>query len=113
MEIDYSEVPQAPATTQSRWIPPRHVYFGPKDAETGQMLPEPHYEHQDFPCFLYKQENGKTKARIVKNADEKTALSADGWAATPAAFGVVTTPSFEQRIASEQKRSPGRPKKED
>lgn len=120
-DIDYSEIVQPAKTTEDDgWEPPVHKYFGKKLAN-GKMEKEPVYVHQEYPKLLYSQKNGKIVARVVKSAGEKTALGA-GWEETPAAFGYIGAPSFEQHlqmketepeeIVEEVKRGPGRPKKE-
>ena len=100
-QIDYSGVP----TTQtgvvtSAWKPPRHVFFGKKDPNTGQMEDEPVYVHQDFPAFRYKkQPDGRIVAAMVNNVDEDAALDS-AWVDSPGKLGLVTHPSFEQRVAA-------------
>ena len=120
-EIDYSEIPQPPATTlPSGWKAPRHVYFGKKDPQTGQMEDEPTYVHQEYPRMLYAKREGRVVARVVNSAGERNALG-DGWETTPAKFGILTAPSFDELLAmrdAEQaqpedapRRGPGRPPK--
>ena len=51
--IDFGDIQQVPTPGQ-KWKSPRHVYFGPKDHESGMMQDEPVYEHQEFPRMLYQ-----------------------------------------------------------
>lgn len=126
-KIDYSGVVQPSGFPATGWKPPRHVYFGPKDPNTGQMAEEPEYTHQEYPKTLYKLDGDVIRALIVANAGEQSHLGA-GWEQTPAAFGVLTAPSHDQlmamqkiehdeRIAAEAaepvKRGSGRPRKDE
>lgn len=96
-EIDYSEVVPAPAVMeQTEWEPPIHKFFG-KKLENGKTEKEPLYSYKQFPCLMYASKNGKITARIVKTKEELDSLG-DGWSDTPASFGVVTAPSFEQAL---------------
>ena len=116
IEIDYSGIEQHSGVQPTNWKSPRHVYFGPKDPNTGQMQDEPVYTHQEFPRMLYrKKPDGVIAAGIVKNAEEMATMIEQGWETTPAAFGLVTAPSFDQvQAAKEQPEAPrrGRPPKE-
>lgn len=93
----------------------KHVYFGPRDPITGDMMEEPRYEHQNYPRAMY-HESGEVE--IVNSAEEQAALGST-WADSPAAFGVETHPSAAslkaERMAkikaSDEKRGPGRPPK--
>jgi len=118
-EIDYSAVPPQPATTApQQWRPPRHVYFGPKDLQTGQMQDEPAYVHVEWPRMMYRKDNGKVIARIVNSPVEFNALEQSGWEKTLEAVGIINAPSQEQILAAagasidvaDVKRGPGRPK---
>lgn len=111
MEIDYSAITPAPASKATGWKPPRHVYFGPKDPDTGELASEPVYTFQEFPKMLYKQADGKLSASIANNQAEFDAMTADGCKESPAEFGIVTAPSYEQSIAVPPRR--GRPPKAD
>lgn len=99
-EIDFTDVVQTPVVQQP-WKPPRHVYFGPKDPATGQQIDEPVYvrdktnPEQDFPRFLYALVGGKIKGQKVSSQAEQDALGPD-WRDTPAVYGAVTAPTFEQ-----------------
>lgn len=113
LEIDYSHVPNPLGVEASRWKAPRHVYFGRK-LEDGTMEDEPTYVHKDFPSLRYALQGNKIVARQVENAAELAELG-DEWKDTPAAFGYVSAPSFEDAAAKksglEVKRGPGRPPK--
>lgn len=99
-EIDFANIQQAPVAQQA-WTPPRHVFFGPKDPTTGQMIPEPVYvrdptdQTQNYPCIRYKLEEGKIKAAKALTQEEELALG-PGWEDSPAAFGAITAPTFAQ-----------------
>ena len=95
MEIDTSQIKQEPSTVVQSWRAPRHVYFGKKSPD-GQMEDEPVYVHQSYPCMLYKPLDDKLSAILVHNDAEKAARIAEGYADSPAKFGVITAPSFEQ-----------------
>lgn len=101
-EIDYSEVMQPQiVSSNEEWEPPVHKYFGKKLAN-GKMEKEPIYYHQDYPRFMYHQTDGKIKARVVNSDAELMKLGA-GWAKTPAEFGHIGAPSFEQSIEMKNK----------
>lgn len=102
MKIDYSGIaPQQVTTDPQQWEPPRHVFFGRKDPNTGRMAPEPasnmgHGPRNQFPSLLYRKEGESLKATLVNSeAELKAALDA-GYVDSPAKFGVVSAPSFEQ-----------------
>lgn len=96
IEIDTSNIQQAPATQSSSWRAPRHVYFGKKGAD-GIMEDEPVYVHRPFPAMLYKvNTEKKLMACIVQNDAELKSRAADGWENSPEKFGIFTAPSFEQ-----------------
>lgn len=126
-EMDYSGIVEAPATQKSTWRAPRHVFFGKKDAD-GVMEDEPKYEYKALPAHFYKMVEGRIIVKVIQSEDELKAAKDDGWKDTPAAFGYIGAPSFEESlklkaaaeaaemevVASEvaaEKRGPGRPKK--
>lgn len=96
--IDDSEIKEVPSFKPSRWAPPRHVYFGPKDPDTGEPLPEPTYVYKEFPLMLYKLEGRKLKVVVAKDGDEKGDRIGQGYRLSPADWGIVTCPSFDQLI---------------
>lgn len=101
-EIDYSEIKQPQVISASEeWEPPVHKYFGKKMAN-GKTEKEPIYIHQEYPRLMYAFVDGKIKARSVDSDAEKNALG-DGWEKTPAAFGYVGAPSFEEALALKDK----------
>lgn len=124
LEIDYSEIKQEyKPTANSNWRPPRHVYFGKRD-EDGNMAVEPVYIHQEFPRIMYAMKDEKIVARMANNEQDKLTLQSEGFEVSPAAFGYVSAPSFEQAIELKTKqeekseevtevKKPGRPKKAD
>lgn len=95
MEIDTSNIQQAPAATQSSWRAPRHIYFGKKGAD-GVMEEEPVYAHQSFPKMIYKMRGEVVLAEIVNNTVEHQDKLTAGWRDSPADFGIITAPSFDQ-----------------
>ena len=99
MEIDYSAVPQQIGVKPTPWKPPRHVYFGRKDPETGQMEDEPVYTHQEFPRMLYKRDGDRVSAIEVRTEQDKAARLADGYVLTPREAGHLNAPSFEEHLA--------------
>ena len=96
MEIDFSAIPQQTTSTPSTWKPPRHVYFGPKDPATGQMMDEPIYTFQAYPKMVYAKREDRLVARIVNSKDEWDALG-KGWSDSISSLGVTTAPSFEEK----------------
>jgi hypothetical protein len=98
MEIDVSQIKQEPSTVKQAWKPPRHVFFGKKN-EDGSMEDEPVYAYQAYPCMLYRPMDDKLAAILVHDDAEKAARIAEGYADSPAKFGIVTAPSFEQNNA--------------
>lgn len=111
-EIDYSAVvPPAASTDTSEWEPPFHKFFG-RRLENGRTEKEPIYSYKEFPAFVYAMKNGKISAKIVHSADEVKSLG-EGWEKSPAAFGLVSAPSFEQNLqGAEEPARRGRPPKE-
>lgn len=101
-EIDYSEIKQPQVVSANEeWEPPVHKYFG-KKLPNGKTEKEPVYTHQEYPRLMYTQVDGKIKARVVASEEEKIALGA-GWEKTPAAFGYIGAPSFEEALAMKDK----------
>lgn len=97
-QIDYSEISTGPATGPTEeWEPPVHKYFG-KKLPNGKTEKEPVYVYQEYPRMMYAQRDGKIVARVVNTDQEKSALG-QGWETTPAAFGYIGAPSFEQSLA--------------
>lgn len=104
LEIDYSQLPSsAPVRNEEEWEPPVHKYFGPKNPQTGKKLPEPVYVHQEYPRTVYARQGNKIVAKLV-NSDEHLKSLGKGWEKSPAAFGFIGAPSFEeqQRINAAQ-----------
>jgi hypothetical protein len=98
LKIDYSGLVEAPSTVKSSWRPPRHVFFGKRNPEDGTMEEEPVYVHQEYPRLIYKLDGDVIKARLVHSDAERDPLLADGWAKTPADFGYIGAPSFEEVV---------------
>ena len=96
--IDFSEIqqtiPQNPNAEQ--WEPPRHVVYGKRDQATGKMEQEPRYQYQPYPKMLFAKVGEKLKAIVVQSEDEAAAKKAEGYEESPAAFGYVTAPTFEE-----------------
>lgn len=113
VEIDNSDIPQPPPPDVTQWEPPRHVYFGPKDAR-GRMLPEPKNVFVPYPSTRYMKTASGLRTRHVMNADEDAALDPEVWKHSPADFGYVTHPTKEMLRGDDvlEKRPPGRPRKE-
>lgn len=98
--IDYSGIAVgADALEANDWDPPRKVFFGKKN-EKGKMEKEPVYSYIEFPRMLYgkPKAGGPIVARIVNTTAEKEALLAKNWALTPADFGYIGAPSFDQHL---------------
>ena len=76
----------------------KHVYVGPKDPETGEMMEEPVYVHQELPRMLYHPdyEGWPTSGKVFETEEAVAEALADGWVKTPADRGVLTAPSKEQ-----------------
>lgn len=96
LEIDYSGIVEDVPAAQNSWRPPRHVYFGKRNPESGQMDEEPIYSHKPYPAYFYKMKDGKIVPRIVRSDEELAAVKADGWFDTPAKLGYIGAPSFEE-----------------
>lgn len=112
IDIDYSAVKPPEADKTTAWgKAPKHVYFGPRDAN-GEMLPEPASTYAKFPRFMYAKKDNGLAARVVASQAEQDALGAE-WKESPAEHGIFTAPSFEQmQDVTSEKRGPGRPRKE-
>ena len=76
----------------------KHVYVGPKDPETGEMMEEPVYVHKNVPAMLYHPEwpGWPTAGKVFDTEQEMAEALADGWMKSPADAGVLTAPSLEQ-----------------
>jgi hypothetical protein len=98
LEIDYSEIqqPSQVGGTRDDWEAPPRKYFG-KKLENGKTEKEPVYVHQEYPRLMYAERNGKITARIVKTEAERIGLG-EGWETTPAAFGYIGAPSFDEAL---------------
>lgn len=103
LNIDYSAI-QSPVAGQdaSEWEPPIHKFFG-KKLPNGKTEREPIYSYQEYPRMLYALKNGKIQARVVNSDQEKDALG-EGWEKTPAAFGYIGAPSFDQLVNMREKK---------
>lgn len=107
LTIDYSKIQEKPVETKSTWRPPRHVFFGKRDPETGSMEEESSYVYQEFPRMLYLKRENRIEATVVNSDDELTAHLADGWVKNPSEFGFLTAPSFDQlKEMSKPKQEP-------
>ena len=93
-QIDFTAIAQ-PVTGQPQedWEPPRHVFFGPKD-ERGKPAKEPAYKYLPFPQMIYGKVDGKIKAVVVNSEAEKAQYA--GYTDTPADFGYIGAPTFEE-----------------
>ena len=76
----------------------KHVYVGPKDPVTGEMMEEPVYVHQELPRMMYHPDyEGWPRVGKVFHTEEEVADAlAAGWVKSPADAGVITEPSLEQ-----------------
>lgn len=75
-----------------------HVYYGPKDPETGQMV-EPTYTHQEYPKMLYLADEEAESGFVHKTAKDEAehkALEEQGYVEDLASLDIVTCPSTEQ-----------------
>lgn len=100
-EIDYGFIPAPEAPSEEDWEPPRRVFFGKRDQNTGKMEKEKPYRHQDFPSMMYKLVDGKIRATLVHAEQGFRKMLADGWETTPEAFGYVGAPSQDQLFEAE------------
>lgn len=112
--IDESDIARPMPVDITRWEPPRHVYFGPKDSR-GRMQPEPKKSTAMYPSTRYcKTANGLKAIQVEDEAADKE-LGPE-WKHSPADFGIYTHPTKEQMRAMEEdeseQRRPGRPRKE-
>lgn len=58
---------------------PRHVYFGPKDKDTGEPMEEPVYEYKEYPRVVYHADMGAMDV----NSDEELKALGEGWQKAP------------------------------
>lgn len=70
--------------------PPQRAYFGPKDPQTGEMLPEEPYVHVEYPRSMFHKDFGD----VVINSDEELEALGPGWSKTH--FGPPHAPSQEE-----------------
>jgi hypothetical protein len=107
--IDYSGIKQDEVAVPSSWRPPRHVYFGKRDPNTGVMDEEPAYVHQEFPRMIYQKRASRIVADVVTTQHQLDERLSDGWVKTPGELGLLTAPSFEQwQAMQEEGISPGK-----
>lgn len=96
LSIDYSSIQEKPVETKSTWRPPRHVFFGKRDPETGAMEDEGSYVYQEYPRMLYFKRDDRIEATIVHSDEERDEKLKAGWAKNPSEHGFLTAPSFKQ-----------------
>ena len=104
-DIDYSSIQETTPVKARPWQPPRHVYFGKKDLETGMMEEEPKYVYQEYPRMMYKMGDENIEVTVIKSDEELKALGSE-WVKTPAELGYLTAPSFEQSQALTRGENP-------
>jgi len=82
----------------------KHVYFGPKDPETGEPAEEPVYVHQEYPRTLYHPDwpGFPREGKVFDDEAAVTAALADGWVRNPADADAITEPSQDQLRAIEE-----------
>lgn len=94
--IDYSRIKTVQNVSESDDVTsPPHVYFGPKDPNTGKMLKEPPFTYAKYPKFLYQVNKDGIEATLVNTAADEASLEGK-WIANLADVGIYTAPSFEQ-----------------
>ena len=109
LEIDLGPYSNSTPVDQKKatWRAPRHVYFGPRDPETGDMAEEPVYQHQEYPRLMYRldAESGKIRAQMVNSSGEQAQLG-EGWVKTPGELGYIGAPTLEDtfRMAEEARK---------
>lgn len=76
----------------------KHVYVGPKDPVTGEMMDEPVYSHQEYPRTLYHPDYAgwPREGKVFEDEDAVAAALKEGWLKTPADAGIILEPSREQ-----------------
>lgn len=100
--LDFSDLVVPPTgTAEEDYEPPRHVFFGKKDAR-GKMEKEPVYHHQAFPKMLYKLEAGRIRTTLVQDERGFKVYLKDGWSEDPADFGYIGAPSQEQILDAKE-----------
>jgi hypothetical protein len=99
IEIDYSEVqnPGVVGGEANDWEASVHKYFG-KKLENGKREKEPIYTYIEFPRMMYTLRGEKIAAKVFQCLADIEA-SPESWETTPAVFGYIGAPSFEQVIA--------------
>ena len=101
--LDFSDLVIPPTgTAETDYEPPRHVFFGKKDPNTGKMAKEPVYVHQEFPKMLYKAEDGRIRVTQVDSDRSAKVHLKDGWSESPEEFGLITAPSQEQILDAKE-----------
>jgi hypothetical protein len=100
-ELDYSEIktPVQSIQAQEDWEPPVHKFFG-KKLPGGKTEKEPVYVHQEYPRAMYRLQDKRIVVKVVHSDIERDSLG-EGWEKSFAAFGHISAPSFEQRLAME------------
>lgn len=98
LKIDYSRIPQAEVVSKSSYRPPRHVFFGKRDPESGMMEEEPQYVHQEYPRMVYKKEGATIIADLCHNDSDMTQFLNTGWVKNLAEVGYLSAPSFEEHL---------------
>lgn len=104
LEIDYSSVVKPAAAPEEEWETPTRRYYGPKDKVTGKPMKEPPYVFTPYPSMRYAQPEGpgtRIVTRLVNSEGEDKALGPE-WKSTPAAFGYIGAPSFEETLRLNQ-----------
>jgi len=113
VEIDDSAIPQPPAVDITAWEPPRHVYFGPKDAR-GRMAKEPPKSTALYPSTRYAKQGEGLKTIHVASAEDDSRLGPE-WKHSPEDHGFITHPTRAQIAAMNAEpevNKGGRPRKE-
>jgi hypothetical protein len=96
LDIDYSNIKQNDVVLDEEWEAPVHRFFG-KKLPNGKTEKEPVYVHKDFPAMMYAKVDGKITAKLINSQAELSALGKE-WSDTPATFGVVGAPSFDEAM---------------
>lgn len=96
VEFDYSAITEPVSGQPSAWEAPRHVYFGPRDQNTGRMAQEPVYTHKSFPAMLYKKAGGRVVVQIAQGQADMDRMKNEGFTPNLAELGIITAPSHDQ-----------------
>lgn len=103
LHIDFSELQsEAGVRNDADWEAPPHRFVG-KKLPNGKSEKEPVYIHQSYPAVFYGLNGNRIVAKQVNSEQDHRQLG-DEWKDSPAAFGYIGAPSFEQIVESKKSK---------